>query len=506
MIQMELADAAAIEDVLRAQLGRAARLRRYDRTLDSPMNFVLARAERQLKMPFAVYWVDDSFPDVFCLRGFSLPVAVFSSRYVEVWGDIRAALTGNVFGPDLLPQLGERLSLRLIAELSLSQDDPEFAASMMLRSTIAGDGLSHIANTIASLEQEPIGTPYMACWFYGLAHELGHFAARYSEGGQHAIRDEDILASVEETLNRWNLPEDFREEARSNARSGRSGYILGVHNLRDEGFADIFATSVLLESTVEILRVVAEGVEDPESAPSFDIVAFISEMVLSLNVVAMFDRCRRTAMHASTAAPRHEDAMDALLHPVAVSVRLGMVRWYLEMASAHYVFGDAPTPDEHRRISATVDAVMDGLRPAIDAIETGLASAMRTALDRQRRGSFVATLQQWRKTIGADRVSAATESIEIERFCTLAASMGRTSPIFEAMLTSARNPSADVELKLAGTSYFCPWVDGPGEFSVPFGLQTRHGYLVFVFVTDGALYKQFRDISAEVLVEGYTMT
>ena len=113
---------------------------------------------------------------------------------------------------------------------------------------------------------------------------------------------------------------------------------------------------------------------------------------------------------------------------------------------------------------------------------------------------------QWRKTIGADRVSAATESIEIERFCTLAASIGRTSPIFEAMLASARNPSADVELKLAGTSYFCPWVDGPGEFSVPFGLQTRHGYLVFVFVTDGALYKQFRDISAEVLVEGYTMT
>jgi hypothetical protein len=65
---------------------------------DSPMNFVLARAERQLGASCAVYWVDDSAPEMFSLRGFSLPVAVFSSRYVELWADIRATLATRLFG------------------------------------------------------------------------------------------------------------------------------------------------------------------------------------------------------------------------------------------------------------------------------------------------------------------------------------------------------------------------------------------------------------------------
>jgi hypothetical protein len=501
---MELRDASAIDDVLRTQVGRSARWRVYDRELDSPMNFVLTRAERHLGMPFAVYWVDDAPPDVFCLQGFSMPVAVFSTRYIELWGDLRGALTSDMFGADLRSQLTEQLALRLIAELSLGQNDPEFAASTMLRSTMAGDGLSYEPNSVASLELEPIDTSYMACWFYGLAHELGHFAfPKLERSLTEGIRDEDLFDAIDATLDGWNLPAEVRDEARSNARTNRTGFMLGVDNLRSEGHADIFATSLLFESTLEIMQVAAAGQKD---APRFNIVAFISEMVLSLNIVAMLDRCRRTAIHASTAQPQRQHIVDTILHPIAVSLRLRMVRWYLQVASASYLFGDNPTPEEHRKVSAAIDEAMKHLQPAIEASERGLARAMNISLDRERRGTFFDVLQEWQRTIGVKAGGAAIETIAIERFCELAASMGKTSSIFETMLDAARNPSAPLQAKVdAGTAYFCPWIDGPDDFNRPFGLDTKHGHLIFVFVRDSTRYQQFRNISAEMLASGYSM-
>jgi hypothetical protein len=83
--------------------------------------------------------------------------------------------------------------------------------------------------------------------------------------------------------------------------------------------------------------------------------------------------------------------------------------------------------------------------------------------------------------------------------------MGKTAPVFDTMLQTARNPAADVGMKVDGSLYLCPWVEGPGELSTPFGLETKYGYLVLVFVRDSPTYQQFRDISAGALADGYTM-
>jgi hypothetical protein len=141
---MQATELSMIEEVLRSQLGKSARWHVYDREIDSPMSFVLARAEQHLRSKFCVYWVDDAPAEVFCLGGFSEPVAVFSTRYIELWADVRAVMANDTVGADLIPRMAERLFLRLHAELSLSKNDPEFAACAILKSVMAGQGLIQV--------------------------------------------------------------------------------------------------------------------------------------------------------------------------------------------------------------------------------------------------------------------------------------------------------------------------------------------------------------------------
>jgi hypothetical protein len=84
--------------------------------------------------------------------------------------------------------------------------------------------------------------------------------------------------------------------------------------------------------------------------------------------------------------------------------------------------------------------------------------------------------------------------------------MGKWSGMFEVRLETMRDPASPLSMKLQGESVFlCPFVVGPEEFNRPFGLVTRYGYMVFVFVPEGPLFELFKNISAESLAEGYEM-
>jgi hypothetical protein len=451
--------------------------------------------------------VDDAPAEVFCLGGFSEPVAVFSTRYIELWADVRAVMANDTIGPDLIPRMAERLFFRLLAELSLSKNDPEFAACGILKSVMAGQGLIQAPNTLMSLEYEVIASPYMACWFYGLSHELGHFVSLERPGRRLVtIPDDWILSAIEAALSRFDLPSELRTEATSRVRSNPTGFLLGLETIRSESMADIFATSLLFETTTEIMHLVKDRSGNQDDRYKFNLLAFITEMVLSLNIVALLDRCRRVAILACTPAPTREEGVEALLHPVAVAARLLMVRSHLEMASSHYLFGEQPTPEHHQKASDMIDAVMEGLVPATQALERGLAQVVEFSLDRQRRPTFLHSIEDWRQVCSKDPVAAAIGSAEIERFCTLAQSLGKWASVFDMMLTVARNPSAEISIGSdKGTIYLCPWVAGPSDFNQPFGLMTKYGYLVFVFLEHGELFKLFLSDSAANLAEGYEM-
>jgi hypothetical protein len=168
------------------------------------------------------------------------------------------------------------------------------------------------------------------------------------------------------------------------------------------------------------------------------------------------------------------------------------------------VFGDHPTQQQRQQVSQALDAVMENLRTAIEAAEKGLAAAMTVSLDRERRGSFLDVLEQWRRGRVTETPDA-VEVIAIEQFCALAASLGKSSEVFAAMLGAVKRPSTPLEMQVSGTAYSCPWVVGPDGFSRPFGLDTKHGHLIFIFTHDSAIYQPFCESSAELLKEGYTI-
>lgn len=170
---MDREEMELVDGLLRGQLGKSIKWRLYDRTLRSPLNFVLERAEEQLHGPFQVCWVDNAPADIFCLRGLSQPVVAYSTRFVEIWADIRGLVTTDIFGDGLLERLAESDCLALIAEFSLEANDPDLAGSTIVESILRKKGFFRILNTIDTLEHEPISFGYVATWFYGLCHELG---------------------------------------------------------------------------------------------------------------------------------------------------------------------------------------------------------------------------------------------------------------------------------------------------------------------------------------------
>jgi hypothetical protein len=115
---------------------------------------------------------------------------------------------------------------------------------------------------------------------------------------------------------------------------------------------------------------------------------------------------------------------------------------------------------------------------------------MTVSLDRERRGSFFDVLEQWRVARATETVDA-VDVIAIEQFCVLAASLGKSSRVFDVMQDTVKRPSTPVEMHVSGTAFSCPWVIGPDAFSRPFGLDTKHGHLIFIFAHDSAIYQPF---------------
>jgi hypothetical protein len=127
-------------------------------------------------------------------------------------------------------------------------------------------------------------------------------------------------------------------------------------------------------------------------------------------------------------------------------------------------------------------------------------------LDRERRPTFFEALESWKSAMSTEPLRHALERSEVERFCSLATSLAKKSSIFSTMLDTALDPSAPLEVKLDnGSPFLCPWVVGANGFNSPFGLDTKYGHLVFIFVGAGKLFDMYREISAESLAAGYEM-
>jgi hypothetical protein len=423
---MDRFEQVAIEEALKSELGKTASFSRYDRGNRTPMNFVLDEVERQLGPTFLVYWVDGGSPEVFCLPGFSLIPVVFSTRYLDLSAFVRHVIV-EPFEGDLRAEVAERTALKLIAELALRHGNPEFAALAFLKSIVGKGIFLNDGNRLMELEYQPINEAYMATWFYGLLHELGHISHQpidqFAGGG--AFSDEWIVHALTTALNTFPYPASLKRKAVEKATRHRSDFLLGIDHLCGEGIADIFATSILFQTTFDIMKKVKKD--------TFRIHRFIQEMTIFLNIVGFIERCRKVAIVASTPSPDMDAALDVALHPVAVYVRALMARVYLEYAVAVIMFHtNEPTPEQQDRVNDAINEINNPFKNRIDTIDTGLARAMEFALFPERRQEGQVLLEKFQNEVSPLSGGQIT-LLEAQRFCELADSAGVRSEMLQAL-------------------------------------------------------------------------
>ncbi len=373
----------AINAVLRSELGKAANFRLYGRVNRTPMNFVLDEVERQIGPQFSVYWVNGGTPEVFTLPGFSPSPVVFSVHYLSLTSFIRGLLVNSSL-INVLPEVTERTTLKLMAEMALRHGDPEYAVLAFVKSvTVSGWRLSgddDDANQIMDLESGPINESYMATWFYGLVHELGHLSPIHMEHipNSHLFSDAGILQMITVALDDVSYPDAIKHEAVERAKQQRSNFVLGIDQLRSEGLADIFAASVLFQATVDIMWEINQK--------RLKVEQFIGEMIIFLNIIAVIERCRRVASIASATITNPEAYFESLMHHISVYVRILMQRVYLEFAVASYLFDtNNPTPEQLQRVSKLINEINELFEQQFKLAESGMARATEFSLFPEQR-------------------------------------------------------------------------------------------------------------------------
>jgi hypothetical protein len=483
--------------LLTHQLGSGARFYAYERDNPTPMSFLLDEAERQVEEKFTVYWVDDGPPESFTLKAGDDNLVVFSTRQLSVTALIRDLLVQDALS-GVLTDVTERTCLKLMAEVALRSGDVDFAAVALAKSLVAKTVWLDDGDRLMELERAPIGAAYMTVWFYALAHEIGHLS--HWDGNDEALGGRLSPASMQ-ALTRdviessFDFPVQLREEAYRRAAEPNSGSVLEARHLASEALADLVAASILLQATVDITRKIGAD---------FDIRTWVMELALCFNTLSIFDRCSRTARLAGSDRPSFDEAADALYQPVAVHVRAIVQNQYLAHALAHYDFHDDATDEQIANADAEITSLYRSLQPKLDKIEKGMASAMRFAFFPEERPNEWQLIDDLRKECLGDQSTLTRR--ELNTFLELAAALGKRSKLLDAIHDILTDPTECVVPDFDGdTIFYLPWVEGPGGFSRPFGLDTKHGHLIFAFTEPGPLYENFFRSSAEALKPGYSL-
>lgn len=491
----ELDDLIA-EEAVRAAVGSRARVTRYQAHNDAPMVRVIAEAERQLQRPFAVFWVEEGPAEMFCLPQFTPSPVAFSTRYLSLTAFVRHLLV-DPFSGEIVADTSERTALKLMAEMSLRHGDPDLAVLALVQSLLGKGVWTSDDDQIMALEYEPRNEAYMATWFYGLVHELGHLHADQARTfPKGPLSDAGIAAAVEQAFKQlaW-VSEPIRNQALEHLR-GTASSAINIANVRAEGLADTFAVGVLLKTTIDVMR---------EFSPEpFQMTRFAQEMMIFMNVLAFIDRCRKVAAIASTEGEDREVALEFLVrHPASVIARILLQRIPIDDAAARHVFGESPTPEDFEATNAAMNGLAEGLRERISHVDAGLGRAMEFALFPSRRMNDWPLLETFRQELGTSPLARS----EAERFCDLADSLSHGGKLLTALKGVLADPSAAIVPDPRGDlTYIVPWVEGPDGTDVPFGLDTRHGHLVFAFVSQEELYDAYFKPSERSLPEGYSLT
>ncbi|MCK9904547.1 hypothetical protein CC117_30900 [Parafrankia colletiae] len=355
-------DEALLRTVVEAQLGRHHSWKFYDRRKPTYLNLVLAHAERRANRPVNLVWVEGGFPELFTLQGGGVTVPVFSTRYVEMSGVLRKTLSNDYSDAALRREQAEYATLRLIGEMALRLGHADLAARCLALSVLERQiWIPDLGYN--DYEMPPYDEGYAAHWYFAILHEIGHSVPSPNAG---LVADGIMRAAVEVA----GLDPDHVHRS------------LQPAELRAEVVADMFAASMLLETTMLIME---------DRGEDFDPLVFMGECLLTAAVVELVERCRRFVLDPAPDA--------AAVGGIALHIREIFLRGQI-IDDLRALFGPEGPPEQV--IAGALIEIHDAyVAPALRDIAPGVAAAMSQA--RAAEPSTTAILARLRaETTGPD--------------------------------------------------------------------------------------------------------
>jgi len=413
---MDSLDRAALEHALRAHVGRGATWEEYDRTLPgSNLNLVLDHASRHVAAEFVLYWVVGGLPEIFCLKVGGVAAIAFHERYLLLTSLLRRLMLDPISGGSIREELAERVLLKFMAEYALQQSQGELAATTFMKALVGQHVFLADTAGLLALEHHTRNEVYMAMWFYGVLHELGHLL-RYPPGtsATDVLSDDSLYGAVTRVLAELPYSRSEKEAILHAARSDPD-HLLSASRLRSEGLADAFAATMLLETSIQVLS---------RAGNQFSIDRFLMEQFMMLKIIATLEKCRLTVQAAVSPTPEVQQRVP--LHEIAMAVRALIVREHLRHTVLPFIRGWF-RKTRLRRAAKLLDAVTSMLEADIAFFDKGMERAMRFVL------SWRAPQPTLLQAFAAEVKDSFIHQMDSRSFLGLADSFGTRSPGLDAI-------------------------------------------------------------------------
>jgi hypothetical protein len=403
-----------IEKLIRLEVGTQAKIDLDTRKNRTPMSLVLDHAERKVGSCFDVWWIDNGPPTLSCLQQKDKAHVLFSTRFLEVSAQARSLFTDEI--TDKWDMAYRQAHLR-IAEHSLALREPAMAVHAFCASVNNQKNWSLAGVDWHMLELQPIEEPYMALWFFGLLHEIGHLAYP-SHGPEKGPNSKSVIEVVNHVLTLYDCPDEARASLQELSDEKVNANVLHPAVLAEEIYADLFAASILMSATQEIMQLVGREFDFIQLAFELSIVSHVSQMNAA---TASFARMLRDDKN------KRQIALHALAQPVAATVRSIFLRLLLERAGIRLlnIEGDKKAS---REISGIFDDIADFVQPVALSINNAIGRAMRECISLQTEPEMVRMLPDIERQMNVSGIVNVPLIESTRSFCALAKSFGSTSP------------------------------------------------------------------------------
>lgn len=362
---------ALLLEAVRSELGPGSTAILADIPPGTLWDHVLSRVATWMGRRILLVAADSAVPEIFCLDSEVSPAVIINGDYFERLATFRLAMFDPALGP-VRADIVEQLFLETTAMHCLKVGDPDVGALLFQRSLHNRRYFVDTAQPFdASGQNLDSSASDLIEGFFPVIHEIGHMNRDTASliYQTSPISDSSLLKRMEKVLDSisWMTPE-VRDYALEVATRKRTSHILGLDNIRREGYADIFAAQRLYSMAVGMTQ--RQSVE-------FDPVAFMDVLHQEFNVVNVLQRTKLVAGMTKEYPLTAPNALAPMLYPVAMALRSYLMTVGLYGFAKSYLPEQSPVAAEGALLSEWLRVMGDqGLVGSMAECDAGMDRAM----------------------------------------------------------------------------------------------------------------------------------